>query len=155
MRTGLLLSCLLLGLYAHAGIAHAGSQQATTLLVGVEEANNFPFEYIDEQAQLTGFHVEVMRAVSARLDWQLEYRRRPWKRTMRALESGEVQAVSYVAKSPEREQFALFLPDNLLHVSGTTLYIKRARGRNHLPATAGTDDPTLAHRHAQRLLHER
>lgn len=122
MRTGMLLSCLLLSLFIH-----ASSLQATTLIVGVEEANNLPFEYIDEQAQLTGFHVEVMRTVSARLGWQLQFRRTPWKRTIRALESGEIQAATFVAKSAEREEFALFLPDNLLHVSGTTLYIKRAR----------------------------
>lgn len=117
MRLGLLLSCLLLSQQIH----------ATTLVVGLEEANNSPFEYIDESARLTGFHVELMRAVSARLGWRLEFKRRPWKRTMRALESGEIQVATFVAKSTEREQFARFLPDNLLHVSRTTLYIKRSR----------------------------
>lgn len=100
---------------------------ATTLTVGIEEANNYPFEFIDEQAQLTGFHIEVVRAVCDRLDWQLTFKRTPWKRTMRALESGEVQAATFVARSAERERFARFLPQNLLHVSGTALYIKRSR----------------------------
>lgn len=117
MRLGLLLSCLLL----------SQAIQATTLVVGVEEANNAPFEYIDENAQLTGFHVELMRTLCDRLGWRLEFKRTPWKRTMRALESGEIDAATFVAKSPEREKFALFLADNLLHVSRTTLYIKRER----------------------------
>lgn len=117
MRVGLLLLSLLL----------CQPISATTLVVGIEEANNIPFEYIDENAQLSGFHIELMRAVCDRLGWQLEFKRTPWKRTMRALESGEIHAASFVAKSPEREKFALFLPDNLLHVSRTTLYIKRER----------------------------
>ena len=115
------LSMLLIGLLASQCI------HATVLKVGIEEANNYPFEFIDEQAQLTGFHIEVVRAVCERLGWQLEFRRTPWKRTMRALESGEVQAATFVARSAEREGFARFLPDNLLHISGTTLYIKRDR----------------------------
>lgn len=117
MRLAMLLLC---GLLSH-------SASATTLLVGMEEANNAPFEFIDENARLSGFHVELLRAVAARLGWTLEFKRYPWKRAMRALASGEVQAVSFVAKSAEREAFALFLPDNLLHVSRTTLYIKRER----------------------------
>lgn len=115
------LSMLLLGLLLSQCL------NATTLRVGIEEANNFPFEYIDEDAELSGFHVELMRALCARLGWGLEFKRTPWKRTMRALETGEVQAATFVAASPERERFALFLADNLLHISGTTLYIKRER----------------------------
>jgi len=117
MRLAVLMLCLALGPYCY----------ATTLVVGMEEANNKPFEYIDENAALTGFHVELIRAVTARLGWKLEFKRYPWKRTIRALESGEVQAATFVAKSAEREAFALFMPDNLLHVSRTALYIKRER----------------------------
>src|SRR5690606_9381515 len=117
MRPALVLLCLLLSF----------SASATSLVVGMEEANNRPFEYIDENAQLTGFHVELVRAVADRLGWHLHFKRYPWKRAMKALESGELQAVTYVAQSPEREAFAHFHPDNLLHVSRTTLYIKRTR----------------------------
>lgn len=117
MRLALLLICALL----------SPSAGATSLLVAMEDANNSPFEYIDENARLTGFHVELLRAVSERLGWTLTFKRYPWKRSMKALAAGEVQAVTFVAKTPEREQFAVFIPDNLLHVSRTTLYIKRER----------------------------
>ena len=110
-----------------AGLLLLQTSQASELVVGIEEANNSPFEYIDENAQLTGFHIEVIRAVSERLGWPLRFRRLPWKRAMRALEVGDLDAVSFVAQAPEREAFALFLPDNLLHVSGTALYIQRQR----------------------------
>ncbi|MEX6501584.1 substrate-binding periplasmic protein [Pseudomonas zhanjiangensis] len=100
---------------------------ATTLVVAMEDANNKPFEYIDENTELTGFHVEVMRAVAQRLGWNLDFKRFPWKRTLRALERGEVQAVSYIASSAEREAYARFHPGNLLHVSRMALFIKRSR----------------------------
>lgn len=100
---------------------------AITLVVGLEQANNSPFEYINEGAQLTGFHVELVQAVTARLGWQVEFRRHPWKRVMRGLEDGELNAATFVARSSNRDGFALFLPDNLLHVSRTTLYIRQDR----------------------------
>ncbi|MDP3847476.1 MAG: transporter substrate-binding domain-containing protein [Pseudomonas sp.] len=117
MRIAILVLCALLSLPA----------RASTLLVALEEANNAPFEFVDSNGQLTGFHVELIRAVSSRLGWTLEFERYPWKRAILALELGEVQAVSFVAKNPEREAFALFLPGNPLHVSRNTLYIKRSR----------------------------
>lgn len=117
MRLALFFLC---GLLSH-------SAAATSLLVAMEDANNRPFEYIDESARLTGFHVELLRAVTERLGWTLTFKRYPWKRTLKALEAGEVQAATFVARSEEREQFATFVPGNLLHISGTTLYIKRER----------------------------
>lgn len=100
---------------------------ATTLRVGLEEADNRPFEYLDDNQQLTGFHVELLRAVATRLGWTLELSRYPWKRAMQQLEHGQIHAASFVAQSPEREAFALFLPHNLLHISRTTIYIQRSR----------------------------
>ncbi len=100
---------------------------ATTLTVALEDANNSPYEYLDTDARLTGFHVEVIRAVGQRLGWNIEFKRLPWKRAVQALHKGEVQAISYIAPSPDRENFALFLPGNLLHVSRTAMFIKRTR----------------------------
>lgn len=100
---------------------------ATTLIVGMEDTNNRPFEYLDEEGNLTGFHVEIVRAVTASLGWTVEFQRYPWKRALQMLANGKLQALTFVAKAPEREGFALFLADNALHVSHTTLYIKRER----------------------------
>ncbi len=108
-----------------AGLWLSGQGVAQTLLVGMEESNNKPYEYVDSQVHLTGFHVELVREVAARLGWQVTFRRMPWKRALRSLETGDLDAVTYVARSSEREQFAIFLPDNVLHVSYTTLYIQR------------------------------
>ncbi|PAV27091.1 amino acid ABC transporter substrate-binding protein (PAAT family) [Tamilnaduibacter salinus] len=100
---------------------------SVTLVVGMEAANNAPFEYLDESNRLTGFHVKLVRAVAERLGWEIRIQREPWKRAMMSLRKGRVDAVTYVARSPDRAQFARFLPGNLLHVSRTTLYIDRER----------------------------
>ncbi|OZG70929.1 amino acid ABC transporter substrate-binding protein [Hahella sp. CCB-MM4] len=100
---------------------------AFTLVVGMEEANNAPFEYVDDNVKLTGFHVEIVRQVTHRLGWEVRFQRHPWKWVIKGLKDGEFHAVTYVAKSSEREEFATFLPDNLLHISRSTLYILKKR----------------------------
>ncbi len=100
---------------------------AFTLVVAMEEANNAPFEYVDDNVTLTGFHVEIVRQVADRLGWNVRFQRHPWKWVIQGLEDGEFHAVTYVAKSSEREVFAVFLPDNLLHISRSTLYIQKER----------------------------
>lgn len=97
------------------------------LSVGMEEADNWPFEGEDKSGALSGFHVELVRAVARQLGWQVEFQRFPWKRTLRMLETGELQAATFVAKSREREEFAVFNANNVLHISRVTLYVKRER----------------------------
>ncbi|MDG9670595.1 transporter substrate-binding domain-containing protein [Hahella sp. CR1] len=112
---------------------------AQTLIIGMEDANNKPFEYVTDSGELTGFHTEVVKQVTASLGWKVEFVRLPWTRVIKMLESGEVNAVTYMAKSIEREKFALYLPDNLLHISQSTIYIKKSRANEILY------DPPLEH----------
>ncbi|MCG8612889.1 MAG: transporter substrate-binding domain-containing protein [Pseudomonadales bacterium] len=101
--------------------------KAEPLIVGMELANNKPYEYLDAENRLTGFHVELVRIVAADLGWQVEFRRLPWKRVISSLESGDIHAATYVAEDPQRERFTYFLKGNLLHVNGAALYIKKSR----------------------------
>jgi polar amino acid transport system substrate-binding protein len=98
-----------------------------SLTVALEEADNRPFEYIDESGQLTGFHIELVRQVSKALGWDTEFRRVPWKRAQLMLETGEVAAVTYIGATPEREGFAWFLPGNQLQVMRVGLYVRQSR----------------------------
>jgi polar amino acid transport system substrate-binding protein len=104
----------------------------------MEEADNRPFEYVDEQGHITGFHSELVRAVAARLGWQLQFLRVPWKRAQYMLENGQVDAVSYMGSTPERQKYALFLDGNMLHVQHNTLFIRKedqGRIRYQAPVT--------------------
>lgn len=100
---------------------------AFTLNVALEEANNQPFEYLDEQGNLTGFHIELVRQICSRLGWQVRFLRVPWKRAQVWLADGHVQAVTYLGINLERVSYAWFLPDNVLHVQRVGLYVLRER----------------------------
>lgn len=107
---------------------------AQTVRVAMEEADNRPFEWRDERTgQLQGLHVQVVRAVAQKLGWSVEFVRLPWKRALQSLEHGEVHAVTYMAKNAEREQTAYFLPDNILHVARSYVYVAAGNPRK-IPA---------------------
>ncbi|GAA3955341.1 substrate-binding periplasmic protein [Allohahella marinimesophila] len=115
---------------------------AEKFLVALEDADNRPYEYRDQSKTLTGFHIELVRAVASSLGWDVAFIALPWKRVISQLENNSVDAAIYVAASPEREAFAKFLPDNLLHVNGATLYIKKSRADEitfHQPLEAFAD----------------
>jgi polar amino acid transport system substrate-binding protein len=96
-----------------------------SFIVAMEDADNRPFEYVDETGRVTGFHSELVRAVAARLGWQLQFLRVPWNRAQYMLESGQVDAVTYMGITQERKKYALFLDGNKLHVEHVTLFIRK------------------------------
>lgn len=114
-----LLSLLLLGC--------TWSASALTLTVAVDRADNRPFEYVDEHGKLTGFHIETIRLVAERLGWDVRFRQVAWPHALSMLQSGQVDALSFVSRSPEREAYAAFRPDNMLHIQRVGIYIKRDR----------------------------
>ncbi|WP_338621095.1 transporter substrate-binding domain-containing protein [Paludibacterium sp. THUN1379] len=109
-----------------------------TLTVAMEEADNRPFEYLDEQGNLTGFHTELVRMVAADLGWSVQFVRVPWSRAQLLLSTGRVDAVTYMGKTAERQKFAVFLEGNQLHVEHVTLFVRRDDRRRirYLPPVA-------------------
>ena len=105
----------------------SSSAAAFTLNVVLEDADNRPFEYLDTDGHLTGFHVELVRLVCADLGWQVSFHRIPWLRAQAQLESGAADAVTYMGKTAARERYAVFLDDNILHWSAAELYIRTER----------------------------
>lgn len=98
---------------------------AQTLLVAMEEADNRPFEYLDDQGNLTGFHTEIVRAVAKALGWEVSFQRMPWGRAQLSLANGKVDAVTYMGKTAERMKYAVFLDGNQLDVERVTLFVRR------------------------------
>ena len=98
-----------------------------TLLVAVEDADNRPLEYADATGRPTGFHIELVRRVAASLGWQVSFDRVPWQRAQVLLEAGSVDAVTYLVRSPVRETYAVFLPDNRLSETGLDLWVLKSR----------------------------
>jgi len=72
-----------------------------------------PLEMV-QNGELVGVHIDLINAVSLRLNWQVEYLSVPWLRAIHMMKSGQVDAIIYFAKSPEREVFSLYHEGSVL-----------------------------------------
>src|SRR3990172_7680063 len=76
------------------------------LVVGGDHENP-PYEYL-ENGKATGFNVELMRAAAAIAGFDVEIRLGPWAKARRALEQGDVDALSGMYWSEERSKVVDF-----------------------------------------------
>lgn len=72
-----------------------------------------PFTYEDEAGKLTGFDVELLRLVDAKIpDVELEFVPTPWDSMFLGLDAGKYQIVAnQIVKNPDREKKYLFTAD--------------------------------------------
>lgn len=83
------------------------------VLVGTQ--NDYPpFAFADDTNQLTGYDVDVVKAIDAQLDgYTFEFVAVPWDSMFLALESNKIQAIAdQVAKTPERQEKYLFTDES-------------------------------------------
>ncbi|MBL9214068.1 MAG: transporter substrate-binding domain-containing protein [Opitutaceae bacterium] len=107
----LLIALLFLGL---PGVSTRAAEPARARLrVGVE-ANSAPCTFADRQGQPAGFTVELLRAVAADQQLDLEYRILSWPDLMAAFRAGELDILCNVADTPDREAFILFSTTTLV-----------------------------------------
>ncbi|XVX20073.1 ABC transporter substrate-binding protein/permease [Actinomycetota bacterium] len=99
-----------LGLAAPAGAARAGDVTTAvrqdgipeTLRVGTEGVYS-PFSYHDSKGKLTGYDIELMDAVAAKLGVKVEYVETPWDAMFAALEADKFDIVAnQVTRNDER-----------------------------------------------------
>lgn len=104
----LLLAAALLGA-GGAGAAARDGEQRTVVRVGTEGTYP-PFTFHDPQTdELTGYDIEVVRAVADRAGWDLQYVEAPFDAIFPALDSGRIDVVAnQVTINPEREARYLF-----------------------------------------------
>ncbi|MDK4708559.1 transporter substrate-binding domain-containing protein [Kingella negevensis] len=79
-------------------------KQKQTILVGTM-GTYAPFTYHEKDGKLTGYDVEVTRAVAAKLGVQVEFKETPWDAMMAGLKAGrfDVVANQVALTSPERQ----------------------------------------------------
>ncbi|BBF85891.1 probable amino acid ABC transporter, periplasmic-binding protein [Aquitalea magnusonii] len=119
-----------------AGLCLQHRVAAQDFTVAVEESDNHPFEYVQGDGKTHGgFHLEVIDEVTARLGWHVVYKPMPWQRALRSLQLGRVDALSYLARTPERDAYAVFLPAAIQHRQYAGLFVLRAQ-RQHFPDSA-------------------
>lgn len=89
---------------ARLGDVWARAQQSGKLVVGVS-ADYPPFEFYNDQFQLDGFDIALMRAIGQRLGVQVEFNDFAFDGLGSALNLGQIDAaISAISVTPEREQ---------------------------------------------------
>lgn len=80
----------------------------TTKIIRVAGDNNFPpFEFVKNQTY-QGFNVDILNAVSIESGITFEFHPMPWNQAIRALETGEVDAIQGMKFSRERGEIYQF-----------------------------------------------
>jgi len=101
----------------------------TELVIARGDSNWPPYE-MEVNGQLTGFHIELIRKVADNLGISISFKSLPWKRAVKMVETGQISAISYIAKTPEREQFVYYSESNIL--SGTNHYLVKRKHRDDI-----------------------
>lgn len=91
------------------GNSCAWAQNEITVVRGEED---YPPMEMMVGGKLTGLHVDIVNTISARIGIKVNWQSLPWKRALQLVESGEADGITYIAKTPEREVWAIFLDDN-------------------------------------------
>jgi PAS domain S-box-containing protein len=77
-------------------------------LVARGDHNYPPFEYLDKDGNPTGFNVEILRSIAEVMDLDLEIDLGPWQEVREQLENGEIDIITGMYKTKERDKRADF-----------------------------------------------
>jgi polar amino acid transport system substrate-binding protein len=81
-----------------------------------------PYEMMTADNQLTGIHIEVVRAVANILKLPIEIKTLPWSRALHWIELGKADAITHIGKTSKREKFAVFHEGNVLSLSQNAFF---------------------------------
>ena len=87
-----------------------------------------PFEMLDDNNRLTGFHIELIRAAAKAANLDVTFHSVPWKRALLAMKEGEGDAVSYISKNSERSEYLVFDERNIMSEVRHQLMVVRGLG---------------------------
>ena len=92
--------------------AWAAAPEQALLIVRAE--GYFPPNEMLVDGQLTGIHIDLIQAAATSLRIPVVIRSYPWLRAIAMLQNGDADAITYMAKTPEREEFGIFEDGNEL-----------------------------------------
>ncbi len=88
--------------------AHSGE-----LLIVRGDGQYAPYEFTQND-ELVGFHIDLIQKVAEQANIEITFKSYPWKRSLHMFKIGEADAITYLGKNPEREEFTYYLEDNIL-----------------------------------------
>ena len=71
-----------------------------------------PMEFYRD-GKLTGFHIELIQKVANNLGIEVTWLEVPWRRALYMVQSGQADAISYIGKTNERAEWAIFDEGNI------------------------------------------
>ncbi len=105
--------------YAAAADNHPKPGKTPDRIVTVGTDHDYPpFEYVDEQGSAQGFNIDLLKSIAETMGLTLKITTGPWKEIRSALENGQVNMVSGMYYSPERNMNVDFsVPFIQVHLS--------------------------------------
>ena len=92
-------------------------------MIVVRGNDNYPPMEMLVADQPTGFHVDIVNEVASIMGVTVQWKSLPWRRALKMAENGTADAITYVAKTPERERFFVFLDGNVLSSSTVNFFV--------------------------------
>ena len=122
LLTGLLV-WFCLALFSTTALAEPDNKKIITV---AGDAYFPPFEFLDERDGLKvyrGFNIDLIRAVFAKTDLELQFLPLPWEEALRALQEGRVDAVGGMKYDAERAHYFDFSEEYL--ISSLAIFVAR------------------------------
>lgn len=91
----------------------APTNSTPTLFVARGNGNIPPFEWENENG-VQGMHIDLVRAVGKKLGLEVQFETVPWKRALIKMQVKGSDAITYVSKTVDREDFIYFIEGNII-----------------------------------------
>lgn len=95
------------------------------LIIGAD--NWPPFRFVTNE-QISGIDHELWSRLAQQLDFDIEYFRCPWKRCLRMMEKGQIDAMSGLAWRKERAEYITYVQPHY-YTCSTQLYLRHGYSR--------------------------
>ncbi len=102
----------------------SATSTAAELLIARGDGFYPPNEMVID-GKLTGFHVDLINEVGKSIGLEVKWQSVPWARAQVMAKNGEVDALSYVSKTPEREQFGYFIDGNVTSTTQNGFFVPK------------------------------
>lgn len=90
-----------------------------------------PNEFMGEDGRPTGFHIDLIQMAAEQLNVNIEFVSMPWKRALKTIEKGEVDAISYTIFSPDRTGYLIYDAGNAISIGSTRFAYLKGRSFNY------------------------
>ena len=89
-------------------------------------------EVIVSDSEVTGIHIDLVSAIAKQLKLKIKILSVPWKRAIHMMKSGNADAILFIGKNEEREEWAWFIDGNVLSKTQNGFFELKPKKRKFL-----------------------